>query len=271
MWAAFFHMQYSYFIFGLTIIALVSFADDVQPLSIWVRMLAQAGTLVLLIKDLGLFDSSFIIYTPMLLVFCIGVINAFNFLDGINGITGCYCLAVLAPLAYLNSTIHFVDDNLIFVVAISVAIFLFFNFRSRAKCFAGDVGSVSIGFLVIFLVGKLIVATQNPVYLLLVSVCGADIGLTIVHRLILHENIFVPHRKHAFQIMVNELKMRHTVVSLIYMTVQMIISFGLIFINHNLVQWIYFGGIILILICCYVLFMRKYYYLHEKYLLAQEQ
>lgn len=151
-----------------------------------------------------------------------------------------------------------------YVTICAVIVFNFFNFRKKAKCFAGDVGSVSIAFIILFALGKLIIATGDFTYILLLSVYGVDSVLTIIHRIMLHENIGEAHRKHAYQLMANELRMPHILVSLIYMVLQLIIAVGLISLPVN--HWVYCCGVIIVLAIMYIFFKKKYYYLHEEYL-----
>ncbi|EXY95157.1 glycosyl transferase 4 family protein [Bacteroides fragilis str. 3998 T(B) 4] len=130
-------------------------------------------------------------------------------------------------MAYINRIyVPFVEPDLIYTMLCAVLVFNFFNFRKQARCFAGDVGSVSIAFVILFLIGKLIIRTENFSWIILLAVYGVDSVLTIVHRLMLHENIGLPHRKHLYQIMANELRIPHVVVSLVYMTAQTIIIIG---------------------------------------------
>ena len=199
------------------------------------------------------------------LIVCVGIINAYNFMDGINGITGAYSLAVLIPLAVLNVRYSFVDPALIFVTALSVLVFCFFNFRKRARCFAGDVGSVGIAFIILFILGRLIAATGDIQYLLLLGVYGIDTVLTIIHRIMLHEHLGEAHRKHAYQLMANELHIPHTSVSFFYFALQLIVSGGLLAVPDSL-QWPYTVAVLMILALAYLLFMRKYYHLHAEYL-----
>ena len=199
------------------------------------------------------------------LIVCVGIINAYNFMDGINGITGAYSLAVLIPLAVLNVRYSFVDPALIFVTALSVLVFCFFNFRKRARCFAGDVGSVGIAFIILFILGRLIAATGDVQYLLLLGVYGIDTVLTIIHRILLHEHLGEAHRKHAYQLMANELHIPHTSVSFFYFALQLIVSGGLLAVPDSL-QWPYTVAVLMILALAYLLFMRKYYHLHAEYL-----
>lgn len=270
VWAAFFGLHYVWFLTGLTLIGAVSFADDVHSTPNALRLAVQFTAMMLMFINLGLYGSStWWLLVPALIV-SVGIINAYNFMDGINGITGCYSLGVIAPLLYLNHELHFVDESLLIVTAVSVGVFLLFNFRKRARCFAGDVGSVSIAFILLFALGRLIISTGNPVYLLFLGVYGADTVLTIIHRIKLGENLGEAHRKHAYQLMSNELKMRHTSVSVIYMTLQLLISSGLIMISDTTGQWIYFCAIIAVLAIGYLVFMKNFYYLHEQYLLTKK-
>lgn len=65
---------------------------------------------------------------------------------------------MLLPLAWLNAKLGFVDQRLIVVAILADLVFCFFNFRpkGKAKCFAGDAGSVGAAFIVLFLLGLLV-------------------------------------------------------------------------------------------------------------------
>ena len=84
----------------------------------------------------------------------------------------------------------------------------------------------------------------------------------------LHENLGEAHRKHAYQIMANELKIGHVKVTLLYMTIQLVVSLGFIYLcpNTALCHWMYMIGAFAVLAIAYVLFMKKYYHLHKEYL-----
>ena len=174
----------------------------------------------------------------------------------------------MLPLAAVNAADRFVDPAMIAVTLLSVLVFCFFNFRTQAKCFAGDVGSVSIAFILLFLLGSLMLKTGQVWYLVFLVVYGVDSVLTICHRLLLHENIFKPHRKHAYQLLANELHVPHVAVSAFYMALQLVISFGAIWLPVD--KWLYFATVTIALAVVYVLFKRKYYPLHEAYLRAQK-
>ena len=249
-----------WFLCGLTLVALVSFMDDMHPLSAKVRLLVQIFSLLLMLLQLGVHEVSWG-YVVVALFVGLAILNIYNFMDGINGITGGYSLIILVALAYINREIvSFVEQELIITVLCSVLVFNFFNFRKRAKCFAGDVGSVSIAFIVLFLIGKLIIKTEDFSWIVLLVVYGVDSVLTIIHRLILHENIGLPHRKHLYQIMANELKVPHVVVSSVYMVIQTLVIVGYFYFQAY--GYWYLLSSILVLSILYVLFMYKYFDLH---------
>ena len=260
----FFGLQYSWFMLGLTLVGAVSFADDVKSLPDKWRLVVQFIAMFLMFEQFGILNLHDWWMVLVGLVVCVGIINAYNFMDGINGITGGYSIAVIVPLIYLNSRYDFISMDFLYVAGLSLLVFCFFNFRKKAKCFAGDVGSISIAFIVLFALGKLILTTGDFAYIVLLAVYGADTVLTICHRIQLHEKLGEAHRKHAFQIMANELKMPHVTVSSLYMALQLVISAGVIYLPIN--HYIYLGIVILLLAAGYLLFMKKYYHLHEEYL-----
>ncbi len=264
LFGVFFGLQYSWFILGLSLIGIVSFIDDIHSLPDSVRLVAQFAAMFLMFYQFDILNWHDWWMVLIALIVCVGIINAYNFMDGINGITGGYSIAVLLPLMYLNASDGFISQDYLCVVGLSLLVFCFFNFRKKAKCFAGDVGSISIAFILLFALGKLIIKTGDLSYLTFLAVYGADAVLTICHRIQLHENLGEAHRKHAYQLMANELKIPHVRVSLLYMALQLVISAGLIFIPIN--HFLYMGVIIVILATAYLLFMKKNYHLHEEYL-----
>ncbi len=255
------HFEYPSFILALTLITFISFVDDIRSTSQGLRLVFHFTAMALMFYQWGLFSLPWWTVFVALIV-CTGIINAYNFMDGINGITGGYSLIVLLALAFVNmQMVHFVEGYLIYTMLCAVLVFNFFNFRKKAKCFAGDVGSVSIAFVVLFLIGKLIIRTGDFSWIVLLAVYGVDSVLTIIHRLMLHENIGLPHRKHLYQLMANELKIPHVVVSLIYMMSQAVIIVGYLLIPGN--GYCYLMGAIIVLSVVYVLFMKKYFHLHQ--------
>ena len=264
VYAAFFGVTYPWFLIGLTLVGIVSFVDDVHSLPDSARLVVQFAAMFLMFYQFGILNWNDWWIVCIALIVCVGITNAYNFMDGINGITGAYSIAVMLPLIYLNKSVGFIEMPFLVVITLSILVFLFFNFRKKAKCFAGDVGSISMAFIVVFVLGLLMLQTRDFSYIVFLAVYGVDAVLTIVHRIMLHENLGEAHRKHAYQLMANELKVSHLKVSAGYMIVQLAVSAGLIFIPIN--HYLYLGLIIILLSGAYVAFMRKYYHLHEKYL-----
>ena len=162
------------------------------------------------------------------------------------------------------------EESLVMTVILADVVFCLFNFRpkGKAKCFAGDVGSIGIAFIILFALGRLMLATKDVTWIVFFLVYGIDGSLTIFHRIMLHENLGQAHRKHAYQLMANELGMSHVVVSLLYMAIQLVVSLGFIYLCPAtvLAHWIYLIGAGIVLAVAYVLFKMKYYHLHEEYL-----
>ena len=255
------HYEYPWFILALTLITLISFIDDIRSTSQALRLVFHFSAMALMFYQWGLFSLPW--WTILVaLIICTGIINAYNFMDGINGITGGYSLIILGALAFINhSVVSFAEPDLIYTMLCAVLVFNFFNFRKRAKCFAGDVGAVSIAFTILFLIGRLIIQTGDFSWIILLVVYGIDSVLTIVHRLMLHENIGLPHRKHMYQIMANELRMPHVVVALIYMMVQAIVVIGYLILREY--GYWYLLGSVFLLSMLYLLFMKRFFCLHK--------
>ena len=263
-------VSYLPFLAGLLMVAGVSFWDDVKSLPDSVRLIVQFVAMALMFWSMGILHWNMWWIVLIALIVCVGATNVINFMDGINGITAGYSLAVLLPLVLLNQELAFMEPSFLVVAILGVLVFCIFNFRpkGKAKCFAGDVGSIAIAFIMLFAIGKLVVLTGDVTYLIFLLVYGVDGCLTICHRIMLHENLGEAHRKHAYQLMANELKIGHVKVSLLYMAMQLMVSLGFIYVCPNtvLAHWVYLLGAVVVLGVVYVLFKKKYYHLHEEYL-----
>ena len=270
IWAAFYGFSYPWFLAAVTLIAGVSFVDDIRSLPDSARLVAQFVAMGLMFYQLDMLHWEMWWVVLLALIVCVGASNVINFMDGINGITGGYALASLIPIYILNKEMGFVEESLVVTVILADVVFCLFNFRpkGKAKCFAGDVGSIGIAFILLFIIGQLIMKTGDVTYLIFLLVYGVDGCLTICHRILLHENLGEAHRKHAYQLMANELKIGHVKVSLLYMGLQLMVSLGFVFIVPDtvLAHWIYLIGAIIVLAIAYVMFMKKYYHLHQAYL-----
>lgn len=270
VWSGFFGFPYPWFLAGLTLIAGVSFVDDIRSLPDSVRLVAQFASAALAFFQLDILHWSMWWVVILALIVYVGATNVINFMDGINGITAGYSLAVLVSLALVNMNEDYMEQSLVISTILASLVFCIFNFRpkGKAKCFAGDVGSIGIAFIMLFLLGNVIIKTQDVTWLIFLLVYGVDGCLTIVHRIMLHENLGEAHRKHAYQLMANELKIGHVKVSSLYMAMQLVISLGFIYLcpDNVVYHWMYLVGALLVLSLAYVLFKKKYYHLHEEYL-----
>ncbi|WP_431881174.1 MraY family glycosyltransferase [Parabacteroides goldsteinii] len=264
VWSFFYGFQYPWMLVAVTLAAGISFVDDIYSLPDSVRLVVQFVAMFLMFYQFGILDWQSWWMILLALIVCVGISNAYNFMDGINGITGGYSIAVVLPLIYLNHTLLFVDADFLWVTLLSLGVFCFFNFRKRAKCFAGDVGSLSMAFIIVFALGKLIMRTGDFTYIVFLALYGVDSVLTICHRILLHENLGKAHRKHAYQLMANELRIPHVVVSSFYIILQLLVSFGMVLLPMN--HWLYLVMILVVLCGSYLLFMKRYYHLHESYL-----
>lgn len=232
--------QYPWFFLGLTLMTLVSFLDDIITLSNKIRLLVHFTSVFLMAYQLLLFDMPWY-YLLITFIVVVGVINAYNFMDGINGITAAYSLAVGGLLMLVNREIGFVAQDLLAFSMLGVLVFAFFNFRTRAKCFAGDVGSVAIAYILLFALGALIIQTGNLIYFLFLTVYGIDAVWTIVRRLYLKENIFEAHRSHLYQFLGNEAGANKLLISFLYGALQFLIGLAVIYFSAKSVetQWIF--------------------------------
>ncbi|MES2618084.1 MAG: UDP-GlcNAc--UDP-phosphate GlcNAc-1-phosphate transferase [Bacteroidota bacterium] len=224
----------SFFIIGLVMLSIISFIDDIVFIKHFIRLIFQVFALTLLAIELP-FDYISAEKWPTIIacvILGIGVLNAFNFMDGINGMLGLNSLVILLSFWWLNGNsvdleghkIMFVSPNFIYTMILGVITFLFFNLRTKARVFAGDVGSIGLAFVIFYLMMNLIFKTGNYAYLLLFSVIGIDAGLTVIYKLIVRENIFVPHRDFLFKKLVHVGKEKHLKISAIYAGVQALIS-----------------------------------------------
>jgi UDP-N-acetylmuramyl pentapeptide phosphotransferase/UDP-N-acetylglucosamine-1-phosphate transferase len=220
--------QWPWFLLGATLLAVISFLDDVKPQLQLVRFTIHLTVVLLLFYDAQLFSWPIWLIVLAALV-CIGSINAFNFMDGINGITGIHAVVSLGTFIYIQEVMYpFSSLSLMITCLLSVFIFLFFNFRTQAKCFAGDVGSTTLAFIQIFLLLQLIVYTDNFLWVIMFLVFGIDSVVTIICRLLKKENIFRAHRTHLYQYLSNEIGLPHTRVAAIYGIIQLALNVSLV-------------------------------------------
>ena len=238
------NFNYLYFGVGLLAICIISFVDDIIDLSSRIRLIFHFISVTLLLYSINVFQIAPIWALPFFYIFIIGILNAYNFMDGINGISGVYSLVVFGSFLYVNhDVINFVEGDFIIYPIIASLIFLFFNFRKKAKCFLGDIGSMGIAFWIIALLGLLIIKTGQYKWILFLAVYGVESILTIIERIRLKENIFDAHRRHLYQLLANERKISHLVISSVYSVIQVLINIVVIWSDWS--DWVNFSVILL--------------------------
>jgi UDP-GlcNAc:undecaprenyl-phosphate/decaprenyl-phosphate GlcNAc-1-phosphate transferase len=244
-------LAHPFFICGALLIAVISFADDIQPQPVKLRFLCHLVAILLVLYEADLLERE-LVFVLVVTVVGVGAVNAFNFMDGINGITGIYALVNLGTFLVINRfKVPFVSEHLLLAVIAAVVVFLIFNYRSKARCFAGDVGSVTLAYIQIFLVLLLIAVTKNFAWVLMFTVYGIETMITIILRLWKRENIFKPHRNHLYQYLVNQLGLPHKLVSLIYGLIQLCINTSLFLLIPEL-EFALLGVIIVSMVALYI-------------------
>lgn len=249
----------TYFFIGLTVISTIGFWDDISSLSPRFRLIFQtlAATLLLLATEVSIAWWLF----PVGLFVVVGIVNAYNFMDGINGITAGYSLVTLLTLGFISYQTHPLDTPLIGCTLLSLVVFSVFNFRHKARCFAGDIGSNSIAYIIVFLLAVLILQTGDWTALMLLNVYGVDSCMTILYRLKNGENIAAAHRQHNYQLLANELGLKHITVSIIYMGLQAFLNGIYLTLELPTYKVVYAIATTGILAVAYILLRRKYGYL----------
>jgi UDP-N-acetylmuramyl pentapeptide phosphotransferase/UDP-N-acetylglucosamine-1-phosphate transferase len=209
------------------IIAWLGWRDDIHSLSPRVRFVVQGVVAAISIWGLGYFK---VVTIPMLgelqlgaigmvitFLWIIGLTNAYNFMDGIDGMAGGVALSAGIGWMWLASNIN---NPFVFWIALAITAsslgFLGHNW-SPAKIFMGDVGSTFLGYS--FAVLPLISSDQGGDALLLGTLLMwtiiMDAGVTFIGRLIKRQNVFAPHRSHLYQRLVIA-GYRHETVSSLY-------------------------------------------------------
>lgn len=211
-------------LFAVLLVAIISFVDDIRPLSTFPRFLSHCLAAALILYDLNLYNNYF--WVIPILIMMIGWINAFNFMDGINGITVLYALVSILSFGYLYQEQD--SFSLLMIMGISCVVFGFFNLRKKAKTFAGDVGSISMAIFLAYFALKIIFEKQQVAYLLFFCVYGIDAVVTILYRIKNKENILQAHRSHLYQYLANELQWSHVFVALVYAVLQLLINCAVI-------------------------------------------
>lgn len=250
--------DYTWLACALTVAAVVSFADDMRPLPILIRLFAQLTAAWLLACQLHLTSPWWL--AASLIVMAVAYMNAYNFMDGINGITTLYTAIVLLSLMWLNGIYHFMDSTIAWIILTALACFALFNVRKRALCFPGDVGAISLAVITFFMIISLIKTTGEIWWMVLAGVYGVDTALTVARRAMLHEKIYMPHRRHLYQMLCNESGLPHIAISSLYAAVQATVNAGAILFRYNIAVYsITAIAILSIIYICVVRFISRHH------------
>ena len=208
---------------GLTL-AIVSYCDDLRNLSPLLRLMLHVAVVAGVFHNMML--NGHIDYFVMILIFGVGIINAFNFMDGINGMLALYGCVVLSTLIYAINM--FMPESsmlpLLALLLVSLLAFAIFNLRIRALLFCGDVGAITIGFFVAVALTLVIFSTSHISMLVFVAVFLVDTFFTIIQRLFAGEHILEPHRHHLYQVLTFKRSVPHLYVSAAYAAIQAAIN-----------------------------------------------
>ena len=225
-WWLAFDFHHTWMIIGIVWVATISLLDDIYTISSKIRFAIQFLALTMAFYDLGVFTQINWIALPVLYFICLAVINGVNFMDGINGITGVYGLVFLGSMLAVNTYMGIFDQYLLRYEILAICVFLIFNLRKKALMFAGDIGSISLAYLMIYLLIQWYLYSGSWTVILFLLIYGLDSAITIFDRIRKGEKISEPHRTHLYQILANQGGMLHVSIALIYAFLQFAVNFG---------------------------------------------
>lgn len=223
---------------GGAVLAVISFIDDIHELRPGLRLAVQGVTIAAAYAWIAPWPDIYL----LTLILGVGFINAYNFMDGISGMLTAYSIvtltALLVGMHLGGASMQCPEAMLAEVLMVAVGVFGVFNFRRRSVVFCGDVGSIVMGYFILFLMVRLILWTHDAAAIVLLMVYGVDTVLTIFGRLFKGENILAPHRSHLYQRLANERQMPHLAVAGVYALFQALIDLGF-FLTPRPWHWTY--------------------------------
>ena len=212
-----------------TFLSLISLFGDRFDFSPKIRLPVQfvaAFALLLTMNPIQLFQTNRLILILPLSVFIVGTVNFYNFMDGINGISAITGIVAFGLLAFLYFDVE--ADKLFSLLSLCICLscigFLPFNIP-KARIFMGDVGSILLGFVFASMV--IVLAKNFQDFISLSSLLFpfyADELSTMAIRIRDGENLLHPHRRHLYQLLVNEKGIPHWEVSIVFGLLQLIIG-----------------------------------------------
>ncbi|MGO2812853.1 MAG: MraY family glycosyltransferase [Brevibacterium aurantiacum] len=178
----------------------IGMSDDLDSLQPIGRLVGQVVLAVVFSACIALFSTQGIAHVLAFAVIGVTLVNAVNFVDGLNGYVTTWSIITGVWFAFVGSWIDESDVMLLsLALAGAAAGFLPFNL-GRAKAFLGDTGSYGIG-AAVFAIAVWLFVLEVPIVVIIAPMIFVlfDVGLTLVLRLFKGENIFLPHRHHIYQ------------------------------------------------------------------------
>ena len=226
-----FNQDYLFSILICTLLGIVSLIDDKINLSSKIRYSAQLLVVILLFLNSNLYqvylsfkyqDSFLLFLVSFFIVFIsTGIINFINFMDGLDGlVSGCM-------LIIISTSFYLFELNWLLPLIGSLLAFLFWNW-DPSKLFMGDVGSTFLGAIFVAIIFSTTDIEKILGIILVSSPLMLDAISCIARRILNKQNIFRAHKLHLYQ-RLNQSGIRHSTVSLIYISSTLLISVFMIF------------------------------------------
>jgi len=222
--------------FPTTVVAIFSLYGDKRDISPKTRLLVQFALCFIFL--FGHFTSypemfgEYLLFIPFS-VFIVGTANYYNFMDGINGIASITGMIAFAFLSYYALISDLPPAYMVLNLCLSLACLGFLPFNMpNAKVFMGDVGSIFLGFVYASFV--VMFTTSFLDFLCLISFLFpfyADELTTLAVRIRDGDSLILPHRKHTYQLLANELTIAHWKVSSGYGVMQIIVGIVFLFLR----------------------------------------
>jgi Fuc2NAc and GlcNAc transferase len=256
------------FLFAAILISAVSFFGDYFRISVTFRLVTQVFSTVIFLFPLlphltaqyalsmfGFPPFLFLLILLFIFIFIIGTANFYNFMDGINGIAGLSGVIGFGLLGvytlYRPPPDTFQNALSLLSICVSLACLGYLPFNMpRARVFMGDVGSILLGFVYAGLVFTLSLNYLEMVcFAALLFPFYADELTTMAVRLRNREDLTRSHRRHLYQLLVNEFGIAHWKISSAYAAAQLAIGAGVL--TAYCYGW---RAVLIFLVACFVCF-----------------
>lgn len=217
---------------ALAMLAIVSLIDDMRELSPYIRLACHVIAVSVMFFTLTSASSQMDVewyWFPVFLLFGTAFINAYNFMDGITGITGCYSFTTMFSLFFIFFPTALISPWYFIIPAIATAVFCAFNCRKHEVCFSGDAGSISMAYIILFPLAAWALYFKDISIITLVSVYLVDAGMTIFLRLIRRKNLLQRHHEHIYQLLAYRCHWNHILIAAIYSILQFVITLGYVY------------------------------------------